>query len=150
MAIGFLQSNDPGGGYRLDGALINVLTGLGTAKDRNEAIGVKRSRILTESAIDALYEQSWLIRRIVEKLPQQGTRSGWDLSVGDETSSRMKKQLDDVVGWSEKLHLRQALAQAATYSRLYGGGAIIVIADDRTPIDQPLNLKRLQIGRAHV
>lgn len=144
MAIGFLQSNDPGGGYRLDGALINVLTGLGTAKDRNEAIGVKRSRILTERAIDALYEQSWLIRRIVEKLPQQGTRSGWDLSVGDETSSRMKKQLDDVVGWSEKLHLRQALAQAATYSRLYGGGAIIVIADDRTPIDQPLNLKRLR------
>jgi phage-related protein (TIGR01555 family) len=144
VAIGFLQSNDPGGGYRLDGALINVLTGLGTAKDRNEAIGVKRSRILTERAIDALYEQSWLIRRIVEKLPQQGTRSGWDLSVGDETSSRMKKQLDDVVGWSEKLHLRQALAQAATYSRLYGGGAIIVIADDRTPIDQPLNLKRLR------
>lgn len=144
MAIGFQRSNDPGSGYRLDGALINVLTGLGTAKDRNEAIGVKRSRILSEAAIDALYEQSWLIRRIVEKLPQQGTRSGWDLSVGDETSSRMKKQLDDVVGWTEKLHLRQALAQAATYSRLYGGGAIVVIADDRTPIDQPLNLKRLR------
>lgn len=144
MAIGFQRSNDPGSGYRLDGALINVLTGLGTARDRNEAIGVKRSRILSESAVDALYEQSWLIRRIVEKLPQQGTRSGWDLSVGDETSSRMKKQLDDVVGWTEKLHLRQALAQAATFSRLYGGGAIVVIADDRTPIDRPLNLQRLR------
>jgi phage-related protein (TIGR01555 family) len=144
VKIGFLQSDDPGAGYRQDGALVNVLTGLGTARDRNEAIGVKRSRILSETAIDALYEQSWLIRRIVEKLPQQGTRSGWDLSVGDETSSGMKKQLDDVVGWSEKLHLRQALAAAATYSRLYGGGAIILIADDRTPIDQPLNLKRLR------
>jgi len=144
VKIGFLQSDDPGAGYRLDGALVNVLTGLGTAKDRNEAIGVKRSRILSEAAIDALYEQSWLIRRIVEKLPQQGTRSGWDLSVGDETSSGMKKQLDDVVGWSEKLHLRQALAAAATYSRLYGGGAIILIADDSTPIDQPLNRKRLR------
>ena len=144
MKIGFLQSDDPGAGYRLDGALVNVLTGLGTAKDRNEAIGVKRSRILSEAAINALYEQSWLIRRIVEKLPQQGTRSGWDLSVGDESSSRMKKQLDDLVGWSEKLHLRQALAAAATYSRLYGGGAIILIADDSTPIDQPLNRKRLR------
>jgi phage-related protein (TIGR01555 family) len=128
----------------LDGALINVLTGLGTAKDRNEAIGVKRSRVLSEASVDALYEQSWLIRRIVEKLPQQGTRSGWDLSVGDETSSRMKGQLDDVVGWTEKLHLRQGLAAAATYSRLYGGGALVLIADDGTPIDQPLNLKRLR------
>lgn len=144
MSIGFLQPSDPGSQWRLDGALINVLTGLGTARDRNEAIGVKRSRILSEAAVDALYEQSWLIRRIVEKLPQQGTRSGWDLSVGDETSSRTKSQLDDLVGWSEKLHLRQAIAAGATYSRLYGGGAMVVIADDRTPIDRPLNLKRLR------
>jgi hypothetical protein len=144
VSIGFLSSADSRPEWRLDGALINVLTGLGTAKDRNEAIGVKRSRILSESAVDALYEQSWLIRRIVEKLPQQGTRSGWDLSVGDETSSRIKAQLDDVVGWTEKLHLRQALAAAATYSRLYGGGALVLIADDRTPIDKPLNLRRLR------
>jgi phage-related protein (TIGR01555 family) len=144
VTIGFLQDADSRSEWRLDGALINVLSGLGTAKDRNEAIGVKRSRILSESAVDALYEQSWLIRRIVEKLPQQGTRSGWDLSVGDETSTSMKGKLDDLVGWSEKLHLRQALAAAATYSRLYGGGALVLIADDRTPIDQPLNLKRLR------
>ena len=144
MAIGFLQGSDPGSEYRLDGALINVLTGLGTARDRNEAIGVKRSRVLSESAINALYEQSWLIRKIVEKVPQQGTRSGWDLGVGDETSSSLKKQLDDLVGWTEKLHLRRALHKAATYARLYGGGAIILIADDRTPIDQPLNLRRLR------
>lgn len=144
MSIGFLSSADSRSERRLDGALINVLTGLGSAKDRNEAIGVKRSRILSESAVDALYEQSWLIRRIVEKLPQQGTRSGWDLSVGDETSSRMKAQLDDVVGWTEKLHLRQGLAAAATYSRLYGGGALVVIADDRTPIDKPLYRRRLK------
>lgn len=123
---------------------MNVLTGLGTARDRNESIGVKRSRVLSEAAVDALYEQSWLIRRIVDKLPQQGTRSGWDLSVGDETSSRMKSRLDDVVGWTEKLHLRQAVGAAARYSRLYGGGAMVLIADDRTPIDQPLNLKRLR------
>ena len=144
MSIGFLSSAESRSEWRLDGALINVLTGLGTSKDRNETIGVKRSRVLSESAVDALYEQSWLIRRIVEKLPQQGTRSGWDLSLGDETSSSMKAQLDDLVGWSEKLHLRQALAAAATYSRLYGGGALVVIADDRTPIDQPLNLRRLR------
>lgn len=144
MTIGFLQDADFRSEWRRDGALVNIFTGLGTAKDRNEAIGVKRSRILSESAVDALYEQSWLIRRIVEKLPQQGTRSGWDLSVGDETSSRMKAQLDDVVGWTEKLHLRQCLAAAATYSRLYGGGALVLIADDRTPSDKPLNLKRLR------
>ena len=144
MSIGILSSAESRSEWRLDGALINVLTGLGTAKDRNEAIGVKRSRILSESAVDALYEQSWLIRKIVEKLPQQGTRSGWDLSLGDETSTSMKAKLDDLVGWSEKLHLRQALAAAATYSRLYGGGALVVIADDRTPIDQPLNLRRLR------
>lgn len=144
MSIGFLNSAESRSEWRLDGALINVLTGLGTSKDRNEAIGVKRSRVLSESAVDALYEQSWLIRKIVEKLPQQGTRSGWDLSLGDETSSSMKAKLDDLVGWSEKLHLRQSLAAAATYSRLYGGGALVVIADDRTPIDQPLNLRRLR------
>ena len=144
MSFGFLSSAEPRSEWRLDGALINVLTGLGTSKDRNEAIGVKRSRDLSESAVDALYEQSWLIRKIVEKLPQQGTRSGWDLSLGDETSTSMKAKLDDLVGWSEKRHLRQALAAAATYSRLYGGGALVVIADDRTPIDQPLNLRRLR------
>lgn len=144
MTIGFHHGSGSDSGFRLDGALINVLTGLGTAKDRNEAIGVKRSRILSEAAVNALYEQSWLIRRIVEKLPQQGTRAGWDLGVGDETSSRMKRQLDDLVGWTEKLYLRQVLQRSATYARLYGGGAIILIADDRTPIDKPLNLQRLR------
>ena len=144
MSIGFLSSAESRSEWRLDGALINVLTGLGTSKDRTEAIGVKRSRVLSESAVDALYEQSWLIRKIVEKLPQQGTRSGWDLSLGDETSTSMKAKLDDLVGWTEKLHLRQALGAAVRYSRLYGGGALVLIADDRTPVDQPLNLRRLR------
>ena len=144
MSIGFLSSAESRSEWRLDGALINVLTGLGTSKDRNETIGVKRSRVLSESAVDALYEQSWLIRKIVEKLPQQGTRSGWDLSLGDETSTSMKAKLDDLVGWTEKLHLRQALGAAVRYSRLYGGGALVLIADDRTPVDQPLNLRRLR------
>jgi phage-related protein (TIGR01555 family) len=144
VAIGFLQSANDRSQWRLDGALVNVLTGLGTARDKNEAISVKRSRLLSEGSIDALYEQSWLVRRIVDKFPQQGTRSGWDLSLGDETSTRMKQRLDELVAWTETLGIRQALCSAATYSRLYGGGAVVVIADDRTPIDLPLNRRRLR------
>jgi len=143
LAIGFLQDQAPDSN-RMDGPLLNVLTGMGTSNDRSQATGIQGGRALGEAEINALYEQSWLLRRVVEKIPMQGTRSGWDLGLGDETTTTERSKLDDLVSWTEELKLPQAVTTAATYARLYGGGALVVLADDRTPIDKPLNLKRLR------
>jgi len=117
----------------MDGPLLNVLTGMGTSNDRSQATGIQGGRALGEAEINALYEQSWLLRRVVEKIPMQGTRSGWDLGLGDETTTTERSKLDDLVSWTEELKLPQAVTTAATYARLYGGGALVVLADDRTP-----------------
>lgn len=140
---GFRTDNEPA--TRNDGILTNVLTGMGDPnRDQSMATVVSPAApLLSEGQLEALYTTSWLMRKIVNIFPGQGTRSGWDISMGESTR---KKEKDSklLVAAGEKLRARAMFGKAATLARLHGGGALIMLLDDRTPLDQPVNLKRLQ------
>lgn len=132
---------------RQDGALINAFTGMGTARDRTVLTGVASPEFLSEGELDSLYLTSWLCRRVVDVVPSEATRMGWDIGLGDDTK-KARKQSDAVVAAGERLELRKHVKKASAMARLHGGAALIMLLDDgRASLDKPVNwsgLKRIK------
>jgi hypothetical protein len=129
---------------RFDGVLVNTLTKMGTSQDKERYTGVAAPEILQPADLDALYINNWLCRRIVDTIPQECTRAGWALTLGPETTDAEKKRFDRLVATGEDMGIRTHVKEAMKQSRLHGGAAIIMILDDNTPINEPVNLKRLR------
>jgi uncharacterized protein len=129
---------------RLDGALINAFTGMGTSRDRSIYTAVAPPSFLREEDLDNLYLSSWLCRRVVDIVPSEATRNGWDIALGDDTK-KARRQADDLIAAGERLKLRRHIRYAAQQARLHGGAAAILLVDDGgRDFDQPINLRRLK------
>lgn len=129
---------------RQDGVLINAFTGMGTSRDRTTATQVAHTQFLSEPELDELYMNSWLMRRIVNLIPSEATRTGWDIGLGSD-SKKARRDSDALVAAGERLRLRRHVRQALQYARLHGGAAAIVLVDDgSTDPEKPINLKRLR------
>lgn len=129
---------------RMDGALMNALTGLGTGKDRSSYIDVGGIELLNEGRLDNLYMTSWLCRRVVELYASEATRAGWDISLGDDTAAN-KRRSDQLIGVGDRLQLRSHMQEAARLARHHGGAALIMLCDDGfTPLAEPIDWKRLK------
>lgn len=113
---------------------INDASGHGTARDR---------RILTQYGVDIvtdleaklLWRSEWIARRIIEVMPGEANRRGWDLKVKDE---KLAKKVADR---AEELDVDGKMTLAAQYERAYGGGAIYgvfdgALGDASTPLDE--------------
>jgi phage-related protein (TIGR01555 family) len=141
---GILDTDEIAFEERLDGVLVNALTKMGTNQDKERYTGVAAPEILQPADLDALYINNWLCRRIVDIIPQECTRAGWALTLGPETTDAEKKRFDRLVATGEDMGIRTHVKEAMKQSRLHGGAAIIMILDDNTPINEPVNLKRLR------
>lgn len=129
---------------RQDGVLINAFTGMGTSRDRTAYSAVAPVEFLTEDDLDGLYLSSWLCRRVVDVVPSEATRMGWDIGLGDD-SKKARKQSDDLIAAGERLKLRRYVRQASQLARLHGGAALIMLLDDGAKDQaQPVNLRRLK------
>lgn len=132
---------------RQDGALINAFTGMGTSRDRTVQTAVASPEFLSEGELDSLYLSSWLCRRVVDVVPSEATRMGWDIGLGDDTK-KARRQSDDLVAAGERLELRKHVKKAAAMARLHGGSVLIMLLDDgRAALEKPINwsgLKRIK------
>lgn len=85
--------------------------------------------------------------RAVEKLPQDAMRAGFDLLVDLESEERgANKDLQEMIEerWKE-LGMSAALVKAAQYERAFGGGVIMIGADDgQQDLRLPLNLEAVK------
>jgi uncharacterized protein len=104
----------------LDG-MMNFLSGIGGAGDKGKAVRWVRTTPLTEPELDAMYVDSWLARRIVEELPYDCTRLGWDCDVeGDEQEGDPFDALFDA------MRVPQLMQEAMASARLKGGAGIVM------------------------
>lgn len=117
----------------------NVLTGLGDMmRDKREGADVSL-RLISYKKLMELYRSSDLAARIVDLPAQEMTREGFDVRVeGDEESAEMfGAAMDD-------LDVDCKLLESLKMSRLYGGAAILVGANDGSAdLSQPLNEKAI-------
>jgi hypothetical protein len=70
------------GGLRVDG-LQNVLTGMGTSRDKSLHTNAQPIIFLAQEELEALYGM-WLPRRIVDIYAEQSTRKGFKVLFGGE------------------------------------------------------------------
>ena len=129
---------------RLDGVLVNALTGMGTGRDRMAIATVAPPEFLGEADLDSLYLNSWLCRKVVNITASEATRMGWDIALGDDTK-KARRQSDDLIAAGERVRIRKHVRRAVQLARHHGGAALIMLVDDGArDFEQPIRWRSLK------
>ncbi len=118
-------------GARYDG-WTNPVTGFGTTRDKSTYGLIEPDRILTDLELSALYHTDDLAARMVDIVPQEMFREGVVVETGDadaDTAVADKFEALDVAG---------KYADGVRWGRCYGGGAVMIGADDGRDASLPL------------
>lgn len=120
----------------------NVFTGLGTSRDKTTYGAFVRLGEVRDSELAALYHQNDTAKRVVALKPQEMLRKGFTVNIENDTdtSSAIMRSLRDMKAPTK-------LRDAMIWGRLYGGGAILIGADDGRPADEPLEEARVRSVR---
>lgn len=128
---------------RLD-AWQNLVTGLGSWRDKLTAHKQVLCPPLPDGTLEALYTDDDICSKIVEALPRAALRSGFAIKIDlDQTEDAVSisRDIDDTM---KDLGAAKALRQAWIWGRLYGYGAVFIGADDGRDIGEPLELERVR------
>lgn len=132
-----------GGGFQ------NRLTGLGTLERDKVRHGTYIQPIrLPDPELSALFNGNDLARRIVELRPKEMFRRGYDLLIPDPTGKagqhEQSELAQEVTKYGDALGLNDKVKDSFTFGRLFGGGLLIVGADDGRDMAKPLNEKNIR------
>lgn len=108
---------------RADG-LVDVLTGLGTTRDRRMNGYMQAPLAVDQTQLETLYAGDPMAQRIVRLPATEQTRQWVQFKLDDEQLSRAIEQHLQVLG------VQRAVTKALIWARLYGGSAILLGADD--------------------
>lgn len=117
---------------------VNEVTGLGTSRDKRVWTQVTLEPLPPEE-LEVLYRASAVHARVVDMLPDECFRSGFEIRIPGEaeTAQETNSQLAD-------LQAEHHLAAAYRLARHYGGGLVrMTVRDGRHP-GQPLDLENIQ------
>lgn len=117
--------------------LVNLVSGLGTAKDKASSSSFYFSE-MSQAQLDAAYRSDWIARKIIDVPPFDETREWRDWQAD-------KPQIEALEGEERRLDIQTKVAKARRTARLYGGAALLIGVGDRDPT-QELDPER--IGRA--
>lgn len=120
----------------------NASTGLGTSVDKQTHSTYGVEVCLSDDYLDNLYNDP-LAARIVNKLPEDALRLGIKFKVADDEGEAVEVE-QAILGAAADLHLTEAVDEAATFGRLYGGAAIWPICNDGDPPETPLDVNKLR------
>ena len=110
---------------------INILSGLGTSRDKTVYTTFGSARILDPVELTQLYLAEGLAYRIVRALPEDATRE-W-ISITDKSHEDII--MDDML----RLQVEDMFTEAGSSARLHGGSIIIMGIMDGRKMDQPVN-----------
>lgn len=129
---------------RFDG-WANILTQMGYAGRDKRMAGRMTATLLEYEQLEQLWRGDDVAARAIEVVPREMLRQGFGLRIPDDkkvsTAKKITAQLDDLKA-SERLY------DGLCNERAFGGGAVLVGADDgASSMMQPLNLKALKAVR---
>ena len=127
-------------GSRADG-LVNVLTGMGTGRDKSQYTSSTPIVFIGQEELENLYSE-WIPKRIVDIVAEQSTRKGFKVLFGGEGAAA-----EEVVGIEqviEDLYILENLGLASKNARLFGGAVILLYINDGRSADQPVNYANIR------
>jgi phage-related protein (TIGR01555 family) len=110
----------------------NSITGIGTDRDKTTFSQYCADRLLSDGELSGIYHGSDLASRMVDIVPDEMLREGFTVDVGD---ANLNAQLADQF---EALGVVDKLADSLRWGRLYGGGGLLLGADDGKSAATPL------------
>ena len=130
---------------RTDG-LQNVLTGLGGPSDKATATQWTREGLLDRSTLETMYTEDDLMATIVDALPEDAVRAGWEIVTGSDEDNEAEgvDEEDPWMRWFRDHDLFKKWNKASKWARLYGGAAIVIGAVDGKDPSEPLDLDNLE------
>jgi phage-related protein (TIGR01555 family) len=117
----------------------NVLTGIGLAS-RDKRMGATfQSESLTRAQLEDIWRGDDMAARIIETIPDEMTRQGYCVNIPDS-----KEHAEALVTQATKLQVNSAIKTALNYERAYGGGGILLGANDGQSLHLPLNYEHVR------
>jgi phage-related protein (TIGR01555 family) len=122
----------------------NAMSGLGTLRDKQTSMAAVATTQLPDNELEAMYNDDDLVARIVDQLPRDAVRAGFGVKLREEDSDTATTTSRAIVTAVKDLEGLPKLSQAWIWARLYGGGAVVMGADDGQELDKPLALERVK------
>lgn len=118
----------------LDG-LVNVMTGLGTAKSKRSYNTWQMSTLNDWASLDACYVSNWIARKICD-IPAEDMTREW---------RRVKSEgAEEIASLEAQLLVPNAVQEAVTWARLYGGAGILMLTGQ--DLTKPLRPELIRKG----
>lgn len=120
--------------YLKDG-LVNVVSGLGTAKAKRSHNQWTYGAMNDWASWDACYQSNWIARAIVDE---------WAADASREWRTIKSDGAEDITVVEDSLNVCQVVEEAIAWSRLFGGAGVVMITNQ--DLEKPLNLNRIRKG----
>lgn len=115
--------------------LVNVASGLGTAKSKRSKNTFQYDMLNSWHQLDAAYQTNWIAQKIVDIPAEDATRE-WRRIKCDGA--------EDVVAAENEFDVQCKVQEAMAWARLYGGSGILMVTDQ--DLEKPLNVERIRKG----
>lgn len=121
----------------------NVLAGLGTARDKRSYNEYVLSPPLVQNYLEAMYQSSWLAKKIVNAVADDMTREWRTFQFDDDETTETNGA--QIAKAENEFGIRKKINSALRWSRLYGGSMIYLGMKDKAA-DQPLDIENIKKG----
>lgn len=111
----------------------NALTGVGTARDKTTYGSFCTPYRISDEELGSLFHHHDTSKRIISVRPKELFKNGFEVEIEEDTDSA--KEINNAIKKAGILHL---FRNSMIFSRLYGGGLIILGADDGKDLSEPL------------
>lgn len=121
----------------------NLITGVGASRGRVGSFSFTplATDYLDEGTLELLYDLDGVAARVVRAVPQHALREGFAVTTGDAATDT------SIAGTLDDLGAVVRLRRAWTWARLYGGGAVVIGADDGRDPSEPLDWSNVRSVR---
>jgi len=116
----------------------NPVTGFGTASDKTSYNRFAPTALMNVEELSAIYHGEDLAARIIDIVPDEMLREGFSVDVGDPALNALVSEKFEALAIDDKL------ADGIRWGRLFGGGAILLGADDGRSAATPLAIDRVE------
>ena len=121
----------------------NLFTGLGGKADKKTHTKARPDGFLLDAELETIYADDGLGANIIDFLPEDMMKHGWHYEFKNQKEG-LEDLSDEYDSFFAHIMAIDKLTNALKWSRLYGGGVLLLGAFDGNELKQPLNIRAIK------